>query len=188
MAISKVLIVGAGPSGLLLALLLSRSGVSVELVEMSTELDKNPRASHYAAPACFELMRAGVLDEVRQQGFLPDGVCWRKLDEKKTRLTGIRNSHIDKDDPLRLVCLTLERLGKILEQHVRAQSNTRISYHHKVIALGQDKDKAWVDVETPNGSKRMTADYIVGCDGANSQVRRSLFGDFNYPGRTWYVE
>jgi len=31
----------------------------------------------------------------------------------------------------------------------------------------------------------MAADYVIGCDGANSKVRRSLFGDWNFPGFTW---
>ncbi|KAF2099878.1 FAD/NAD(P)-binding domain-containing protein [Rhizodiscina lignyota] len=185
MAISKILIVGAGPSGLLLALMLARAGISVELLEMTTELDKNPRASHYAAPACYELQRAGVLEEVRRLGFLPNSVSWRKLDENKTRLTGIRNADMDADDPLRMVCLTLDRLGKILQEHVKAQPNAKISYNYKVTGLGQDESQAWVDAAAPEGPKRMTADYIIGCDGANSQIRRGLFGDFNFPGRTW---
>jgi len=41
-----------------------------------------------------------------------------------------------------------------------------------------------VEVETPEGRKVIVGDYVLGCDGANSQVRRSLFGDLNYPGET----
>jgi 2-polyprenyl-6-methoxyphenol hydroxylase-like FAD-dependent oxidoreductase len=35
------------------------------------------------------------------------------------------------------------------------------------------------------GEKKFSADYGVGCDGANSKIRRSLFGDWNFPGFTW---
>lgn len=40
-------------------------------------------------------------------------------------------------------------------------------------------------VQTPAGEEKFSADYIVGCDGASSQIRRSLFGNLDFPGRTW---
>ncbi len=61
----------------------------------------------------------------------------------------------------------------------------RFLYNHKVVEIGQDDSKAWVQVETPTGSQTHEADYIVGCDGANSKIRRCLFGESVYPGHTW---
>lgn len=186
MALSKVIIVGAGPSGLLLALLLARAGIVVELLEMTHGLDTRPRASHYGEPSCHEFDRAGVLDEIRAEGFFPNGVSWRKLDEAKTRIVKLHNPAADsEDDRYRMVCLPLHRLGKILEAAVNAQPTATILYGHKVVAVGQDEGKAWVKVETSNGEETKEADYIVGCDGANSKVRRALFGDDVFPGFTW---
>lgn len=192
MAISKVIVVGAGPSGLLLTLLLARAGIPVELLEMSDGLDKNPRASHYTADSCYEFDRAGVLDQIEAEGFFPDGVSWRRLDENKTRLVAVRNPTAAAKERYRMVCLPLHRLGKILEAAVLAQQPTAtIRYGCKVVDLGQDADKAWVRIETPGGSgdggvtETREADYLVGCDGANSTVRRRLFGDMVYPGFTW---
>jgi 2-polyprenyl-6-methoxyphenol hydroxylase-like FAD-dependent oxidoreductase len=45
-----VIIVGAGSSGLLLALLLAKRGITVQVVDMSSKLDEQPRATHYAPP------------------------------------------------------------------------------------------------------------------------------------------
>lgn len=56
-----------------------------------------------------------------------------------------------------------------------------IEWESKVTGTGQDGEKAWVEIE---GKGRREADYVVGCDGANSIVRRSLFGD-EFPGFTW---
>lgn len=55
------------------------------------------------------------------------------------------------------------------------------------MGIGQNSAMAWVDtVHTNTGEQSsLEADYIVGCDGANSVVRRSLFGDREFPGRTW---
>jgi len=181
--INKVVIIGAGPSGLILGIELAQAGIEVELLDAGKELDKNPRASHYSAPACVELDRAGVLDTVREQGFFPDGVSWRLLDG--SRLTGISNKDIGENSRLQMVCLPLDRLGKILMDKISKEPKATVRWSHKVTGIGQDDSKAWVDVETPEGNQKVTADYIVGCDGANSQIRRSLFGDWNFPGWTW---
>ncbi|CZR65547.1 related to monooxygenase, partial [Phialocephala subalpina] len=58
------------------------------------------------------------------------------------------------------------------------------SPNDRILSIGQDESKAGVEVETPEGIKKLEADYIVGYDGANSQVRRSLFGDWEFPGFT----
>jgi len=191
MPISKVIIVGAGPSGLLLGLLLTGAGIPVELLEQSHILDTNPRAAHYAPPSVFELDRAGVLDEVRAKGFTPESVSWRKLDERKTRIATIgrwARGETGKggiDERLRMVVLPLHRLDEILERRLKERPNAVIRYGHKVVGLGQDAEKAWVEVETKDGKKKIEGDYVVGCDGANSKVRKCLFGEDNYPGYTW---
>jgi 2-polyprenyl-6-methoxyphenol hydroxylase-like FAD-dependent oxidoreductase len=62
-----------------------------------------------------------------------------------------------------------------------------VEWEHKVVGVGQDEGlgKAWVEVELRDGGrKRVEGDYVVGCDGANSMVRRSLFGE-EFPGKTW---
>lgn len=174
--------VGAGPAGLLLALLLAKQGIAVQVLDSAQQLDSQPRATHYAPPAVYELRRAGVIEDVRAQGFTPRTVCWRKLDG--TYLAGLDGSVLD-GEPDRMICLPLDKLGKVLYEHLCAQPTAQVKWGHKVAGLGQDEGQAWVDVETPEGSTRLHADYIVGCDGANSQIRRSLFGDQNFPGRTW---
>ncbi|KAH6980743.1 hypothetical protein BKA56DRAFT_673223 [Ilyonectria sp. MPI-CAGE-AT-0026] len=177
-----VIVVGAGPAGLLLSLLLSQSGIPVTLLDMSSDLDKNPRATHYAAPAMFELNRAGVGADMRARGFVPAGVSWRKLDG--TAIVTLDAGTLT-EDPDRMTCLPLDQLGQLLREHLQKQQNVKILFDHKVVSIDQDDNKAWVHVETPDGTKRLGADYIVGCDGANSQIRRSLFGDWEFPGKTW---
>ncbi|EXJ76407.1 uncharacterized protein A1O5_00915 [Cladophialophora psammophila CBS 110553] len=183
MANPWAIIVGAGPSGLLLALLLSRQGVPVQVVEANDDLDDRPRATHYGGPAVYELRRAGVVDDVRRQGFEPEGVQWRKLDG--TYITGLSHHVLPAEDPDKMICLPLNQLGKILLSHLESQPCATISWNYKVISISQDADLAYVEVDTPAGREKLHAPYIVGCDGANSQIRRSLFGDLNFPGKTW---
>lgn len=183
MAKPFVLIVGAGPSGVLLAIMLGKQGIPVKLLEMANELDDRPRAAHYAPVAVMELQRAGVFEDIKAAGgFFPDGVCWRKLHgDILTTLYSPKPEDVEHP----LICLPLNQLNGILRKHLDQIPAVELLFNHKVTDLGQDENAAWVTVETPEGEKTFTADYIVGCDGANSLVRRKLFGDLNFPGFTW---
>ncbi len=149
---------------------------------MAPQLDPAPRATHYSWPAVYELQRAGVLEEVINKGFVVDqSVSWRKLDG--TLLAQIDIEKVPREK--RMVCLPLNHLTTILLDRISHEPTAQILWNHKVTKIGQDESKAWVDVETNDGEKSLEADYVVGCDGANSQIRRSLFGDWEFPGTTW---
>jgi 2-polyprenyl-6-methoxyphenol hydroxylase-like FAD-dependent oxidoreductase len=177
----QVVIVGAGPSGLVLALMLGQKDVKVTLVDANSTLDTQPRATHYAAPAVDELRRAGVLDEIRSIGFMPNGVSWRKLDG--TLLGAMMAEAVPEEN--RVVCLPLDKMSKIVYRKLETEKSVKVKWGHKVVDIGQDESRAWVNVETKEGPKTVYGDYIVGCDGGNSQIRRSLYEDMAFPGRTW---
>lgn len=178
------IIVGAGPAGLLLALMLAQQGVPVCVVDMEEGLDTRPRATHYGPPAVYELDRAGVLDEIREAGFDPKKISFRRLDADRSRYASLGHD-ANSEDPRRMACLPLNSMTKILLAHLERQPTASIRWKTKVVGLGQEEAQAWLDVESDNGRERLSAAYVVGCDGANSQVRRSLFGDWEFPGFTW---
>jgi 2-polyprenyl-6-methoxyphenol hydroxylase-like FAD-dependent oxidoreductase len=123
-----------------------------------------------------------VLDEARAAGFSPGSTAWRKLDG--SMIAEIDNGVLP-DARERILCLPLDRLGAILLRHLQKEPSATISWNHKVVDIGQGDDHAWLDTVTATGTQRLTAKYVVGCDGGNSQIRRSLFGDWTFPGRTW---
>lgn len=99
-----------------------------------------------------------------------------------TSMNGQAVADVDGED-LRNVCLVLDELDGLMLDDFLTKYNGTISWNHRVTGVGQDEKTAWVDVDTPDGPTRVHGDYIVGCDGANSQVRKSLFDE--YPGFTW---
>lgn len=174
---------GAGPAGLLLSLMLAQKSVPVTLLELGDGLDPSPRALHYSAPAHHELLRAGVVNDVKAEGSMPQRMSWRKLDG--TRIAGTDSRVLGDDSPDRTLRLSLDKLGAILLRHLKLQKSATILFNHRVTDIGQDDGNAWVDVETNEGMKRMAASYVVGCDGGNSQIRKCLFPNRAFPGRTW---
>jgi 2-polyprenyl-6-methoxyphenol hydroxylase-like FAD-dependent oxidoreductase len=117
---------------------------------------------------------------VRKHGFTPKGVCWRKKDT--TFLAGMGRE--PEQSEFAMVVLPLDRLCPLIVQHFESLPNTEILWGHKVVGVEQDEKEARVVVETSDGkTKKLSADYIVGADGASSGVRTALFGK-EYPGET----
>jgi len=165
--------------------MLSKHGIPVHIVEAEDHLDPQPRAAHYGPPAAPDLERAGILDEARRRGLIVNTMCWRRADDF-SYIAGF-DCDVLRDvggHDWRTTCYPMQDLDKMMLDLFVDKYNGTISWEHKVVGVGQDDAKAWVDVETPNGPTKIEGDYVVGCDGANSQVRRSLFGK-EYPGFTW---
>ncbi|KAL2179634.1 uncharacterized protein P884DRAFT_275946 [Thermothelomyces heterothallicus CBS 202.75] len=191
--LTQVIIVGAGPAGLLLALLLSKKGIPVHILEAAAELDQQPRAAHYGAPAIPEFLRAGIAERIRERGMVLDTMCWRAPAERDhAYIAGFDARRVLSDvdgrgTDLRTHCLALQELDALMLEEVTGRYGGLIEWEHRVVGVGQDADGAWCEVEVAGGRggrKVVRGDYVVGCDGANSTVRKSLFGD-EFPGFTW---
>lgn len=167
---------------MILGLLLAKQGIHVDLLDAGATMDKQPRAAHYASPAAYELDRAGVLDDVTARGINPKAMAWRKIDTEL--VATMRLDRMPKERQRHsMVVLPLDQLGEILYEHLKRQPTARVLWSHRVVKVGQNKDTAWVSVDTGNEIQRFEADYVLGCDGASSTVRRELFGP-GYPGET----
>jgi len=165
--------------------MLAKHGIPVHILEASDQLDQQPRAAIYGPPAIPDLARSGVLAEIDKRGMRTDTFFWRRF-EDYSAIAGFDGGvmkDVDGEDQ-RTACLAMQELDEIMLDWFLTKYGGTVSWEHRVVDVGQDGDKAWADVETPEGPKRYEADYIVGCDGATSQVRKSLFGK-EYPGWTW---
>lgn len=108
---------GVGPSGLLLALLLTKQCIEVQVFEAESSLNDQIRATHYAPPAKHELRRAGVFEDVMAAGFVPSCVSWRKI--VGTVIAERDASDVPAEYPGKVICLPLNQLLRILLKHVQ---------------------------------------------------------------------
>ncbi|KAF4965997.1 hypothetical protein FSARC_6273 [Fusarium sarcochroum] len=178
MAPLSVIIVGAGPSGLLLARLLAQSGLqNIKLLERNPVPTRDYRAVFYQPIAIHEFKRAGVWEEVQDVAHPLRSVCWRDAADGGKRLFGMPSQDT--------LLMSVDILTGIVRRHVEQDEKSKILFNHRVTDIGQDENVAWVQVDTPTGPKRMEASYVVACDGAQSTVRRSIFGAGVMEGFTW---
>ena len=188
---NSIIIVGAGPSGLLLAICLAglEPRPDITILDAADTLNTSPRATHYASPAIKFFRKLGILPEIRRDGYMPDRLCWRKLDG--TRLAGFdrtvcHDSGLDGDG---LTVYPVGPLCELLERELKSRADVKIRWGSKVNAIKSglevDDQGAAVEVEEGGEIKTYTADYVVGTDGGNSTIRRLMFGKRNFPGFTW---
>ena len=174
----SVIIVGAGPSGLLLARLLAQSGIrDIRLLERETLPTDDHRAVLYQAISLHEFKRAGIIEDFKTAAHRLKSVCWRDAADGGKRLFGM-----PANDTL---LMSVKGLTGIIKHHLARTDQAEILVGHEVVSVGQDATKAWVDVNTPGGRKRMEATYVAACDGASSTVRKSVFGSGSMEGFTW---
>ncbi|KAF4493295.1 3-(3-Hydroxyphenyl)propionate 2-hydroxylase [Fusarium agapanthi] len=188
-----IIIVGAGPSGLLLALLLAQKNIPSVVLESWPHLDTRLRATQYGVPATRVFRRAGILEDIRKASIARfPSICWRKVSDHE-KLISLDLSLVE-DDPDRMTILPLGEIIQILYRHCleRGEGLIDVKFNHEVTNVGQDDNSAYVDVsikgEGGTEKIRLTADYVVGCDGASSAVYYDGFRKHNWDGGNYMVD
>jgi 2-polyprenyl-6-methoxyphenol hydroxylase-like FAD-dependent oxidoreductase len=167
-----VVIVGGGPVGLTLSLVLARYGVPTLVLE--ARRTPTPR------------------DESRAITWMPKGLellDWLELGESFDGLGVRRVAHEFWADGRRLLRMPFDEVRSphrytlqlpqhdsevMLEGAALRTGMAQIRRGHRVVGLSQNEHGASVNVEGPEGAYDLTAPYAVGCDGARSTVRHAL--------------
>ncbi|WP_326590885.1 FAD-dependent monooxygenase [Streptomyces brevispora] len=170
----EVIVVGAGPIGLTAALLLADAGVRTTLVEKATEPGDLPRAISFQDESFRTLEQLGVADALKAESLLDTGSRYFGLGDRlllEARPVASRLGHPAKtqfDQPI------LERL---LWERAVAHQGLEFLRGAEVTAITQDGDGAGVTVTTVepagDGTRTLTADWLIGADGGRSFVRRA---------------
>ena len=191
----RIIVIGAGPVGLCLALLLAQDDVQVDLIETLGEhnfLEQVPRAGTNH-PATLEMLdRIGLYPKLEPRGIIaPLFHYWDRREQKL--IAEFDHRHI-KDDTRFPYVLQCERI-KIVEEALklaRAHPNIALRLETTFTSFTQDADSvtAWV-ANAAGETETLRGGYLVSCEGARSIVRRDLgieFEGFTYPDRTLNIE
>ncbi len=184
-----VFIAGAGPVGLVAAAHLARAGVPVTVFEAGSDLSEESRASTFHPPTLDMLHALGAAEPMIAQGLKAPAFQYRS---KKHGLLGRFEFSAIADitgHPYRLQC-EQSKLTRILAGLMRGDPNFDLQYGSEVTAVAQDASGVEVTVVRNGKAERHRGRYLIGADGASSQVRRALgvaFEGFTWPDRLLVV-
>ncbi len=175
----NIVVVGAGPVGTIAALACARAGYRVTLLEAEEHIDDSPRASTTQPPTLEILAELDLIDEYVAQGLVartfqfwdrPTLTLAAEFDFDRLR-GKTAFPYVVQTEQHKLVRMGLERLSRM--------DNATIRLGVRVTALTQDAESATV----LSSRESYRADYVIGCDGGRSTVRKSLGIEFE--GFTW---
>ena len=163
-----VVIAGAGPAGLSLAIDLAQNGVRTLL------LDDDNKLSHGSRAICFAKRTLEIWDRLGCGGRMVEkGVSWNVgkvffRDEMVYSFDLLSDSGHRRPAFINLQQYYAE--GFLLERALQLP-NLEIRWQNKVTGLSQSSSGVELTVDTPDGPYKLTSDYVVAADGARSAIR-----------------
>ncbi|MEV7603117.1 FAD-dependent monooxygenase [Kitasatospora sp. NPDC089797] len=168
---TDVLIVGAGPTGLALAVDLARQGVAARLVERGAELFPGSRGKGLQPRTLEVLDDLGVLAEIRATaGHYPPNLFWRDGEPQGERRMYDPTEPSEAEPYTETLMLPQWRTQQVLYGRLRDLGG-EVAFGRELVSLAQDG--AGVTAGFADGG-RVRARYAVAADGGRSTVRRLL--------------
>jgi 2-polyprenyl-6-methoxyphenol hydroxylase-like FAD-dependent oxidoreductase len=171
-----VVVVGAGPTGVMLAIELARRGVEVRVLDRQLARSLESRAIGIHARTLEIFHQLGVVDEFLDLGHRVNGATFHTRPGHTTR---VRFGRVESAYPFMLT-LSQAETQRILDKKLESLGVT-IERGVQVTGIDHDATGVGLVTVTRDGSRERTlrADWLVGCDGAGSIVRRSLNMSFD---------
>ena len=180
-----VLIAGAGPVGLALAIELAWRGIYSLVVEQSDGTVDFPTTNLANTRTCEHMRRWGLADQMRYESGYPTDYPRNYL--FVTRMNGYEIARFDHPangdpnsrspySPEGRLWISKPYFDPMLHKHVATLPTVEVRYQSALESFRQDDEKVVADIiDAPSGHRSsVEASYLVGCDGGRSAVRRQL--------------
>ncbi|NIF82201.1 monooxygenase [Comamonas sp. Tr-654] len=166
-----IVIVGTGPVGLTTALEIARHGQRCVVLESELQVSEGSRAIVFTRRSMEILQQVGVAQRVTETG-LP--WCYGNSIYRGQRVFRMENARADDDRFFPMINLQQQYLEEYLVDAVQANPLIELRWGNRVSKVEQKGEQAWVEVDTPEGSYELRADWLVACDGARSGIRTAM--------------
>jgi 2-polyprenyl-6-methoxyphenol hydroxylase-like FAD-dependent oxidoreductase len=174
----QVVIVGGGPVGVGLAVDLGLRGITCALVERRTALQNIPKGQNLSPRTLEHFYFWGIDDKLRAERVLPKGYPISGITTYGTLMSEYWYPPPQRELIRKFYFQDVERLPqylteKVLRARMAELPNVTNLFGWTAEHVEQDAGGVRVTVAESNGAQRevLEADYVVGCDGANSLVR-----------------
>ncbi len=164
-----VVIAGAGPVGLSAALALGQAGRSVVLVTDGPGLSTESRASTFHSPTLEILAELGLADEVVRRGLKAPEFQFRDRGGGVVASFDMSELADVTAFPFRIQ-LQQSHYTPLVVEALRAFPNVQVIFDSPVTSVRQSEGAVHVEA----GTHQLTAEWLIGADGAHSAVRREL--------------
>jgi 3-(3-hydroxy-phenyl)propionate hydroxylase len=169
-----VVIVGAGPVGLSLAVGLARRGIAVQVFEKLPELSPEARASTFHPRTLEMLDEWGALDPLLERGYRVDRLqFWERAGHELIAEFDYQAIAHDTPYPFRLQC-PQSILTRVLKPYLESMQPGSVHMNHQLVAFSEGDGKVTATFQTPDGMRQVEGRFLCGADGAHSRVRQQL--------------
>jgi 3-(3-hydroxy-phenyl)propionate hydroxylase len=178
----RVLIAGAGPVGLVAAANLVRGGVPVTVLEAGPDLSEESRASTFHPPTLDMLDRLGTAQPLIAQGLIAAAFQYRSKQHGVLAQFDFGAIADVTAHPYRVQC-EQSKLTRILYEQLRGEEDFELQFDAQVKDVTQHRSGVEIAIERKGRTETRFGRWLIGADGARSDVRRSL--GIEFPGFTW---
>jgi 3-(3-hydroxy-phenyl)propionate hydroxylase len=171
----KVAVVGAGPVGLAAAIDLALHGIDCVLLDEDDTVSTGSRAICWAKRTLEIFDRLGVAGAMMEKG-----VTWRTGKVfRRDRLLYEFDLEPEGDQRFpAFINLQQYYAEHFLVERARGLQAIDLRWKHRVTGITAHADHVVLEVETPDGSYHLEADWLIAADGARSTIRRLMGLEF----------
>ena len=176
-----VLIAGAGPTGLVLALWLAQQGVKFRIIDRAPGPGRASRAMAVQARTLELYAQLGIADDVVEHGIKMQTVHLRETGREVAEMS-VKDMGIGISPYPFVLCFPQDDHEKLLVEHLTAKG-VQIDWNTELASFTQDDSAVHATLRTNGTESTIAAAYLCGCDGAHSVVRETLH--LQFPGGTY---
>lgn len=169
---TKVLIVGAGPSGLMMAAQLLRYGIQPVIIDSKDGPTTHTKAVAVQARSLEIYRQLGLIDQVLRDGQIAAGVTFNEDGKQKASLSF---HNIGEDDTLYpyVFIYPQSKNERVLLDYL-TQHACPVYWNTSLVSLDQQAGYVTAKLKDDNKEYTLTCDWVIGADGAHSQVRKEM--------------
>jgi 3-(3-hydroxy-phenyl)propionate hydroxylase len=183
MSAPHLVVAGAGPVGVVTALAAANRGFRVTLIEVAQQAEDAPRAATFH-PSTLEMIAGlGIMED-----FLAVGLVARHFEfwdkPSRTRIAQMDHDLLRDETPFPFVVQTEQhKLVRIALERLALCPDVDVRLGWTVTGVVQDANGVTVSINGDGGNDTVRGDWLAGCDGGRSTVRKVL--EVPFEGYTW---